>query len=358
MDSKKKILVSILAILSLFFFSGCSLNNKNKSKKDPMAGATFIKSEDGGEIWKMKMKINDKKTIAGIDVLSMSIKPDDANVIYIGTESDGIFVTKNAGESWEQIKGSNTIKKIYSLAFDAQNTNIIYASGMSNGRGKIYKRSREDLEWEEIYTEPNPGTTISCIGIDQTNPLTLYMGTSEGVINKSTDGGKFWKGLKTAKGPIIGIAFDAGNANHIIFGVHQRMLLETEDGGKTIEESVSKNDSLKKIPDVYAVIADPRVSGVFYAGTGKGIFKRAQDGKWSELNIIASSKEFPIRSIAINPQNSGEIMYASAKAIYKSVDGGVTWSTFQLDSTRGVDEIHYDWSNTKNIYAGLRKFDN
>jgi hypothetical protein len=74
------------------------------------------------------------------------------------------------------------------------------------------------------------------------------------------------------------------------------------------------------------------------------------------VNIIESSKAFPVRAIAINPQNSKEIIYSSAKALYKSVDGGVTWATFQLDTTKEISVLLYDPTNAAKIYGGLRSF--
>lgn len=318
-----------------------------------MTNATVIKTEDGGATWNSKIKVDDKKTIAGVDILSMVINPNDPNNIYVGTEDNGLFETKDGAETWTQVPFAN---KVYGLVFDPQNPNIIYGSGIFNKRAKIYKRLQEDQEWKDIYTEPSEDTVISTLAISKADPQILYAGTSDGVILKTTDGGQTWTSLKKADGPVIGIAFDSANDAHVLFGIFQKRILETKDGGKNIEDATKRIPNVGGSLSIYTVIADPYSAGVFYIGTGDGIFRRSEDETWNAVNIIESSKEFPIHAIAINPKNSKEIIYSSAKALYKSIDGGETWATFQLDAAKQISVLRYDPIDSAKIYAGLRKF--
>ena len=348
----KKILLSLPLLAAAFLLSGCGSSSVEPVKL-LMNNATVIKSEDGGGTWNPKTRIDNKKTIAGINVLSMAINPSDSSTIYIGTESNGLFMTKDGGETWAQVSFAN---KVYGLAFDPQNPNTMYGSGVFNGRAKIYKRIQEDQEWKEIYTEPSDNTIISSLAISKFNSQIVYAGTSSGVIIKSTDGGQTWSSLKKADGPIISIAFDSANDSNVFFGVFQKGILETKDGGTNIDEATKGINLGWNISSLNTLISDPYLSGVVYAGTKNGIFRRSADGKWEELNIIESSKAFPIRAIAVNPLNSKEIIYSSAKAIYKSTDNGSSWSTFQLDTSKDISLLQYDSANTSKIYAGLRSF--
>lgn len=346
----RKLLISLSIFIGVLFLSGCGSGTSNVvAPQNVMPVATVIKTEDGGGIWNAKIKMDDKKTIAGINVLSMAIDPNDQNIIYIGTDANGLFVTKDGAETWTQVAFAN---KVYGLVFDSQNSNTIYASGVLNGRGKIYKRLAEDQEWKEIYTEPSDGTIILSLAIDNKNPQILYAGTSAGVIIKTTDGGKTWINLKKANGPIIGIVFNSANDLNVFFGIFQQGVLETTDGGTTIEDITKKISTTS----VYTIVSDPYNPGILYIGTGGGIFRRSNDGTWSALNIIESSKLFPVRAIAVNPKNSKEIMYCSAKAIYKSIDNGETWSTFQLETTKEISVLRYVQPDPAKIYAGLRSF--
>lgn len=349
----KKIFVIPFLIAMTFFFSGCSFGTSLLLKKDSMVNATLIKSEDGAISWNMKMKINDKKTLAGIDVLSIAIHPIDSNIIYLGTMKDGLFMTKDGGENWIALSYP---EKAYGLVFDPINPDIMYGSGVFNGRAKIFKRLAEGQEWKEIYTEPADGTVISSLGIDKSNSQVLYAGTNEGVIVKTADGGGTWVSIKKTEGPVIGIGFDNSNSSHVFFGIFQTGVFETKNAGATVEDISEKVDEKGRITSINSLVADPYLSGVVYAGTDAGIFRRTGGEKWEELKLIESSKAFPIRVIAINPKNSKEIMYSSAKAIYKSIDGGIKWATFQLDTGKDIGVIKYDPANPTKVYAGLRGY--
>ncbi len=321
-----------------------------------MANATVIKSIDGGIGWLPKIKVDDKRTISGVDVLSMAIDPIDQSIVYIGTDANGLFVSKDGGETWTAVAFPS---KAYNVLFDPQNHEVMYASGVLNGRAKIFKRLKEGEQWKEVYTEPADGTIISSLAINPVNSQILYAGTSEGVIVKTIDGGLTWTNLKKTDGPVTGIAFDADNNGHLFFVVFQLGLLETKDGGKTIENITQKIDPIHLTASMRSIAADPNIGGVVYVGTEAGIFeKTGPDDAWKELNIIGSSKAFPIHAIAVNPANSREIVYAASQAIYKSNDGGVSWSTFQLDTntTKEVSVLKYDKSDPFKIYAGLRKY--
>ena len=350
----KKILTILPILAATFLLSGCSFSNPVAKKvNDTIANTSFMRSDDGATSWNPKNRISDSKLISGIDVLSMAVNPVDPNIIYVGTPSSGLFMTKDAGETWAQVAFAD---KAYGLVFDSQNPNVMYGSGVFKGRAKIYKRMQEGEEWKEIYTEPADGTTISTIAIDKFNSQIIFAGTSEGVIIKSTDGGKTWVNLKKADGPITSIGFDNSSSAHIYFCVFQTGVLETRDGGKTIEDITKNIDPIGNTSTIYTLVADPYYPGVAYVGTASGIFRRAADGNWSTENIIESSKSFPIRSIAINPKNSKEIIYSSAKAIYKSIDSGAKWATYQLDTSKEISILKYNTADASKIYAGFRKF--
>jgi photosystem II stability/assembly factor-like uncharacterized protein len=359
----KRILAIIFSFCLVFVFSACSLSN-NPTSNTPVPSVSqqtgsFLKSSDGGKNWENKTKIDDTKNLGAVNILSMAVDPKDSNIIYVGTENDGLLVTRNGAENWEKLVFPLT--KIYGLAIDKNNDQTIYASGILNSRPKIYKSLNGGTDWTEIYTEPGSNTVISSLEISKKDPNVLYCGTSEGTILKTVDGGKNWKNLTKANGPIIGISFDSAKDNAVYFGVFQESVLRTLDGGGKIDDLGKLN--FGKLTDgaflslgAYSIAADPVTSGVLYVGTDSGMFKSSNFGdKWEEVNIIESSKKFPIRAIAISPQNSNEIVYGSSGVIYHSLDKGLTWLTFQLNTSNAVQVMRYDQNNPSVVYAGMRK---
>lgn len=340
-----------LVIAAVFLLSGCSLGG---SSTGSMSGV--LKSQDGGAKWEVKVKVDEKKNISAVDVLSIAVSPIDSKIIYIGSMNSGIFVSKDGAESWQHLNFPPT--KTYALALNPNDGKTIYATGVFQSRGKIYKSENGGVDWKEVYTEPITGTVVVSLAIDKKNPEVLYAGNSAGLIFKTVDGGKSWKSIYSASGPVTGIAYDASNDDFVYFLVFNQGILETKDRGASIADLNDNISKLKKGAGIFSIKADPNISGVIYAGLNGDIVRSADFGEnWnsvSTLNNTKSSSDLSIRSMDINPQNSNEIIYSSAQAIYKSVDGGVQWSTFQLETSKIVGAIKYDPTNPGTLYLGLR----
>ena len=108
---------------------------------------------------------------------------------------------------------------------------------------------------------------------------------------------------------------------------------------------------------VYAGSGDPNVSG--YPFVGDGLYKSTNGGEtWTYSGL----KETAIISRVVIPKSNSNIIYASAmgipfyksqnKGIYKSIDGGKNWtqSLFVNDST-GISEIILHPTNANIVYA-------
>lgn len=343
----------IIALLfTVIFLSGCSLSGGGSP-----AGGSILKSTDGGQNWEVKVKISEDKNIAGANVLSMAIDPQDNQIVYIGTKEDGIFVAKNGAESWEKLNFPPI--KVYGLNVNSFNDQIIYASGVWGKRGKIYKSENGGGEWKEIYTEPADGTVITALAASPFNGNELYAGTSEGAVFKTVSGGESWNNLTKAPGAVTNIIFDSGNSDTVYLAIFEGTILRTRDGGKTfsgLAKNIQGDKKFGSANKVFTIAADSLNAGTLYAGLDEGMIKSADYGEtWSSINILESSKNFPIRAIAIHPQNPLEIIYSSAQAVYKSIDGGVQWSTSQLQTSKIVSAIKYDPQNPGTIYLGLKK---
>ncbi|OGI14094.1 MAG: hypothetical protein A3E38_02090 [Candidatus Moranbacteria bacterium RIFCSPHIGHO2_12_FULL_54_9] len=345
-----------LVIISAFLLSGCSLSVPSGLGT---AGGSIWKSFDGGATFAPKTFVNDKQSIGSADVLSFVFDPRDPQIIYIGTKDSGIFKTTDGAEHWEQITFPPL--KVYGLAIDHSNGDRLYASGVYNEISKMYRTDDAGKNWKEIYTEPGKGTVITTIGSNPDTPNVLYAGTSAGVVIKSVDSGDSWKNISIAKGPVTGVFFDSGAPNLVRLFIFGQGMAVSNDGGQGWDDYTSQKlagfGTSASPKSITAVIADPVYPGLLYAGAQNGLFRSRDGGKaWEAINIIESSRKFPIRAIAINPHSSEEIAYAAGAAFYKSSDGGVNWATTQLEINRGISFIHYDPSDPARIYFTLRKF--
>ena len=60
-------------------------------------------------------------------VRALAIKPEDANVIFAGSVSGGLWRTTDAGASWSPVNDFLSTLSISSIAFSTTNSNVIYA---------------------------------------------------------------------------------------------------------------------------------------------------------------------------------------------------------------------------------------
>ncbi len=369
-----------LVSVSAFFLSGCSLNLPTVGTAS--GGGSIWKSFDSGATFVPKVTVDEQRKISSADVLSLVIDPRHPETIYIGTISSGLFKTTDGGERWEPLVFPPL--KNYGLTFGRDNSDQIYASGVYNDIAKMYRSDDGGKNWKEIYTEPGKGTVITALGASPDISDVLYAGTSAGVIIKSTNGGATWDNIGVAKGPVTKILFERGAPEKIALLVLDKGVNISTDGGKTwnVEaeetytsrmpnersESIyegqnagsvsSSKDALSQKPDgMTALASDVSRPGTLYTGAKNGVFRSRDSGRtWEALDIIESSKKFPVRAIAVNPANSDEIVYASGNAFYRSVDGGTKWATTQLEINRTVSVIEYDPNHREILYFALRKF--
>ncbi|MFC1608684.1 WD40/YVTN/BNR-like repeat-containing protein [Patescibacteria group bacterium] len=342
----KKITQFLLVILIVFGFSGCSLL-PSIGRSGSVSGGV-LKSVDQGRSWEFKNKAGEESSIASLNILSMVINPNNPDNIFIGTEGKGVVVTDNGGENWR--KAELSVERVYAIAIADSN---IYVGGVSSKQGRIFRSSDNGETWNEIYVEPSTGTVITSILVSQNDFNVAYAGTSAGMIFKTVDGGETWSNLYKAKGPVTEIVFGDRDENDVYSLVFDKEVLVSHDRGVNFE-SLDKNGNLSNIGSLS--IAVDKKTGSVYIGTKKGMYKTTDKGSsFGDVNILSSSKEFPIRSIAVNPDNSNNIIYSSQQVIYTSEDGGLSWSTFKFQSNGYISDIDFDPYGLGIIYATIRK---
>lgn len=268
----------------------------------------------------------------------------------------------------------------------------MFASGVVEGNGRIFRTNDGGETWKAVYVEPGQSSTITALSQNPRNTNTIYSGTSQGTIVKSIDGGNTWK---NSGGQISGlikyISFDAAKPLVVyLLSFQKKMYYSPDEGGKWVDWEQEKADEVaalykqandltkqgnragadsfrkkadalkqrnteNKMPNgINLIVTDPKISGTIYAGTNSGLFRSKDFGKyWSELDIIKSAKSYPIRSIAINPKDSKEVVFVAGKAFYKSQNSGSTWSVTPLNSDRTASFVAYDPFDLNSLFVGV-----
>lgn len=130
-------------------------------------GKGVFKTTNGGGNWK---GIN-----RGLfkDVTGMAIDPENTEILYAGTFSRGVFKTTNGGERWFELEDSPQYSE--SLAVDNLNPDVIYVEGSG-----IFMSRDAGQSWARFDTQL-AGRSVFALKIDPIHPSTIYAGAEEGV---------------------------------------------------------------------------------------------------------------------------------------------------------------------------------
>lgn len=156
---------------------------------------------------------------------------------------------------------------------------------------------------------------------------------------------KFWKHLGpndaiggTNMGRVNAIAFEPGNANVIYIGTPDGGVWKTEDGGATWKTKFDKQPTLstgdvvidandKKI--VYVATSDSYGYGVpFWGGTYSVGVRKSTDGgdTWTRMGLRWNvGQNRTIRRLAIHPSDGKILLAATSDGVFRTTDGGATW---------------------------------
>ncbi len=269
--------------------------------------------------------------------------------------------------------------------------NVFYI-GVNNGG--IWKTDDYGRTWDPIF-DSAPTGSVGDIGVSESNPNIIYVGTGEGLhrpdlgvgdgIFKSIDGGKSWEhiGLRDVQqvGRLIvhptnpDIVFVAG-LGHPYGSNEERGVFRTKNGGKSWEKVLY----LDRYTGAIQVEFDPTNPDVVYAdlwehqegpwenakfsGPNSGLYKSIDGGDtWNPLTKGLPTAEQGLGRIGIGISRSNpKVIYATVQAeenggIYKSTDAGASWSFLHGDYRlwgRGGDfaEIRVHPNNPDKIYVG------
>jgi photosystem II stability/assembly factor-like uncharacterized protein len=355
-----------------------------------MLTPTILKSVDGGVTWSAVMEGFPQSTAATrVERVSLAIAPSSPNTLYAltalfdaesGVTRSHVFKTVNGGESWSPTGLSTSADARVADLLGTQgwydNTivvspgdpNLVIAGGITYARttdggatwsdpftGRAPHVDAHDLRYDPlgilwiandggIWTSPDHATTVTecneglvtrqyyALSLDRVNRNRILAGTQDNGTNRRTDaGGTAWS------------AFSGGDGFHSL--VHPNVPAVAYSTYQFAEVLRSKSASSaaplltpsgpvfetdEKKPFFSVLKADPNNGSVLYLGSTR-VWKSVSGGEaWVPLSTNTTGarpwNENTIRAIAIAPGNPATLMVAKGNAIYRTTDGGVSWT--------------------------------
>jgi photosystem II stability/assembly factor-like uncharacterized protein len=301
-----------------------------------------IKSTNGGESWS-------PTTFEG-HVSALAVDRNSPDTLYVTTHNDGVFKTVNAGQTWSEINvGLPANRRIASILMDPINSNRILL-GTFNG---VFKSDDAGATWSPSWSGMTSTTPVLVMVVDQQNPLVIYAGTNFDSIYKTVNGGATWTrifanvftGLTDSN--IFSMGIDPANSNNIYAGSVNGLFKSTNAGSTWSATNQGLNATY--IGRLSVAPSDP---SVVYALSGR--FHRSADrgSTWANPRVIGGAMNSAFLALAVDPQNPSIAYAGGAPGVYKTLDGGGTWSpTGALPGQ--VESLSISPRQPSNIYAGL-----
>jgi hypothetical protein len=281
-------------------------------------GVDLWRSSDGGASF-----IRDIMTHSDHHVIAFS--PTDTNVCYMATDG-GVYKSTNKGQTWSLSSNGLVCTQLY--VSDVAQTVPFVMGGGTQDQGFI--KSNGSSEW----VDTNAGNEGNVFVIDPNDSRNIYVDPWSGLLRKSTDGGETWNDIVNGIGQEIvrHLAVQPGESNTLLCAANPRHIFRSIDQGNNWEP-VLELDIIDGEVTTYVVFSLSNPTDC-YAATNKGRFYHSNSngvfGTWVQPYLPADKPPTGyITCIAVAP----DVIYISygrndnpPAPIYKSIDGGKHWS--------------------------------
>lgn len=255
-------------------------------------------------------------TLSTSDFHTLAFHPQDPNIIFFG-HHNGVLKSVDGGRTWLETSFRGRGWDAMGMAISPGEPQHIYVAGHD-----VFSQSRDGGQSWAPLRHNLPGTDIHGFAMDPDNPNKLYAFVVGYGVYGSDNAGSNWQLLSNRlPGDIMALAAAGGQT--LYAGSMERGVLKSTDGGKTW---VQANTGIEG-RNAMTLAVDPKQPQTIYAGTEKGLFKSADAASsWQKLAFpgenavavaVAPSNPQVVIAIAVGNDRKG--------SVYRSEDGGHNW---------------------------------
>ena len=354
------------------------------------ARSTFYLGASGGGVWKTTDYGTSWHNVSDgyfetPSIGDIAVAQNDANIIYVGTGSDGlrsnviagkgVYKSVDGGDSWQHI-GLRESGHIGAVEIDPDNNNVVWVAAIgqafnANDERGVYKTVDGGTTWERLLfisdtvgfsdlelLPGNPEVVFATAWKAERKPWTIISGGSneEGGLYKSVNGGDSWRkitdGLPEGLIGKIDLAISPADSS-IVYALVEAPddeggLYKSVDQGETFEQ-VSSESGIRTRPFYYANIdVDPKNPDIVYAMATR-YYKSVDGGEsWEELRPPHGDNH----DMWINPDDPDLFIQGNDGGANVTHNGGVTWSTQFNQPTAELYQVEVDDQYPYWLYAG------
>lgn len=298
-------------------------------------------SSDGGASWsEMALRPATRKP----DIRDIAGDPADARVVYAGAAGEGVYRSRDGGQTWTLANQGMDNVRVRAMAADPLDPQVLY---VGTDGGRVFRSNNGGDKWEAT----NTGLAGRSVQALAAVPSRVYAGTFGDGIFASTDGGRNWLSMNGSLNILdaVGVVGDSASPEALLLAAYGKGIFYTANGGQSW---VPRSSGLST-EDVLGLVPDPQRPTTIYAQATDGLFRSSDKGlTWQAINS-GFSRERPL-ALAVAPSRPA-LLYASAADgyIYRSDTSGERWTRLDTRVTAAwVLALAVDPNNPEQVYAG------
>jgi len=313
---------------------------------------------------------------------SLEVDPYNPDVVYLGTERNGIVKTSDGGITWRRLRRGlrhsiDGYAEVWDIAVSPFDSGLVLAAtagspgpvGYPDSDAGVYRSADGGSTW----ARSNCGLTNSyalCVRFDPGDSAGIVLGIGagkatfsallgqpfDGALLFSNDGGLIWNPAAAPAGMernVFWVLRPAGPGGFVTFGLcfedtSQNLgFLRSEDGGRTWS-AFAPSLRTKRIT-AFDVSADGRT----LIAVERDAFKiRKSDDGGSSWLTLASQANGPVK---ISPSDKNIILFCGHVNAYRSINGLQSWDAVLVEEDR-IDDVEFAPSKPNILYLATQGY--
>ena len=311
-------------------------------------GSGLFKSTDGGNTW--APLTNGLPTIAeGLGRIGFTVAPSNANRLYATVDAipakSGIYRSDDAGQHWER---TNAEPRVWSrgtdfawLRVDPKDQDKLYTVNTS-----LYRSTDAGRTFHAIKGAPG-GDDYHSVWINPANPDVILLGVDQGA-TISTNGGRTWSSWWNQPTAQFYHVITDDRFPYWVYGGQQESGSAGVASRSDYGEITFRDFRTIGVEEYGYVAPDPLNPNVIFGGKATRYDWNTGDVQEIGPTPLRDGKYRYVRTMPLlfSPIDR-HILYLGSNVIFKTIDGGHSWSEISPDLTR----TDWEMPSVVGIYA-------
>lgn len=315
-----------------------------------VADRRVVRAECIGDNWRVETVLD------GPEPVTLAADPSDSNVVYAGTQGNGVYRSVDCGRSWAALGLAGQVVK--SLAVSPHDSGVIYAGVKP---AAVYKTSDGGHSWAELGgfrrvpnrwwwfspAEPPFRAYVNDLAVSPTESDVVLAGIELGAVLRSDDGGRTWSGHRSgAMRDCHWLRFHGRDGQWVYeAGGTGGGAAVSRDGGQTWRQpraGLAKKYGVTcaadpERPEVWYVALAPSPGKAYGKGAEAYLYRVSAGADWQPIGWEPHPMSQMPRALVTRPDAPGHLYVGTTYGdVWHTADYGDTWRRLQFDLGGGL----------------------